>query len=685
MDIFLNRWTFGEVSPLVAARTDLARYEAGCRVLTNFLPLVQGPAQRRGGSRFLARLANDDQPVVLISFAFSETTAYLLEVGHLYLRVFSEGRPLVTVAAPWAQSDLFRPGGLCALKWAQSGDVLYVVCPTLAPWKIMRFGPADWRLAPLGGWGGRGPASAVALFRERLVLASGQTICFSQSGAFENFAVAAKVITRVTLANSGGWPLSLSANSVHIQRDGSGCDLSFSLGEAAITWDGQTAAIQALDAARGISQLTLLALNDAYFEPSLADGHIRIRTAGVSPVADVYFDPRMTAVSPDPADSRGQALRLTRTTVATASDDPMEINVYSEQMNRIGWLCPAGDLLAGTSGGEFRVGEATVTEPLGPDNIKVSPETSYGSNAVQALKVGSVIFFIQRSGRKVRQLSYDFTGDRYEAAEVTVAAEHLTIGGLTAMAWQAEPTETLWAARADGALLGFTFSREQEMGAWHCHELGGGGQVSHLAVSPAAQGGRDEVYLSVRRQQGGREVYYLERLEPGLEPGQSLSEALYVDSGVTVRGAGLTEVAGLEHLEGRTVDILADGGVGRGVVRAGRVSLPGPSQVATVGLGYVSTLTTLPLGGDQPRRPVKVVLKLLNSLGGAAGPDPDHLERLEYRPGAGRLDEPPELFSGDRALSWPGGWAAGAAITVSQSEPLPLTLAGLTVRLAGHQ
>jgi len=158
--------------------------------------------------------------------------------------------------------------------------------------------------------------------------------------------------------------------------------------------------------------------------------------------------------------------------------------------------------------------------------------------------------------------------------------------------------------------------------------LGGGGRVASLAVVPAVQGGRDELWLAVRREVDGRTVHYLETLEPGHELGGAPEDCFFVDSGVTVRGEGLTEITGLEHLEGHEVHILADGGVQPPrVVQDGRVPLQYPAGVVQAGLPYRSILTTvhfeaaLPDGTAlaRPKRVVKVHLSLLESAGGSAG------------------------------------------------------------------
>ena len=49
----ITAFNAGELSPRLDGRTDLEKYSKGCRTLENFLPLVQGGAMKRSGTRFV--------------------------------------------------------------------------------------------------------------------------------------------------------------------------------------------------------------------------------------------------------------------------------------------------------------------------------------------------------------------------------------------------------------------------------------------------------------------------------------------------------------------------------------------------------------------------------------------------------------------------------------------------------
>ena len=54
----LGNFNAGELSPDFAARCDNEKYPVGSATLQNFIPMVQGPAKRRPGSRMVEAVKN---------------------------------------------------------------------------------------------------------------------------------------------------------------------------------------------------------------------------------------------------------------------------------------------------------------------------------------------------------------------------------------------------------------------------------------------------------------------------------------------------------------------------------------------------------------------------------------------------------------------------------------------------
>lgn len=143
-------------------------------------------------------------------------------------------------------------------------------------------------------------------------------------------------------------------------------------------------------------------------------------------------------------------------------------------------------------------------------------------------------------------------------------------------------------------------------------------------------------------------------------------------------------VAGLDHLEGKTVSILADGNVHpQREVTAGSVTLDRPYSVIHVGLPIEADFETLDLDlvGSEIRNKAKQInavdLLVESSRGIHAGPDADNL--TEYKPESlenygNNEDETLVPVTDVIEMSITGTWEKRGRIFVRQSDPLPLTI-----------
>ena len=380
----------------------------------------------------------------------------------------------------------------------------------------------------------------------------------------------------------------------------------------------------------------------------------------------------------------------------------------ANNVNVIRWMIDdEKGLVVGSVGGEWLVSPSSLGEALTPSNIQARRSTTRGSANVQPVQASDAILFVQRAGRKLRELAYVFEADGFRSPDMTLLAEHISEGGIIALSYQQEPDSVVWAVRKDGVLLGMTYQREQEVVGWHRHIVGGTGsqegavpaRVESIAVIPSPDGGRDELWAVVQRWVDGQTRRYIEYMDaafvsPARRALQSCDsfkeailarqkEAFFVDSGLTYNGSPASVISGLEHLEGETVQVLADGAThpDRQVVN-GEISLTIPASVVQVGLGYRSVLETNRLEAGaadgtaqgKTKRIHRAVIRLHQTLGILFGPDPDQLDRLEFRSGFDLMDKPPPLFDGDKLVDWPGGYETEGRMTIAQDQPLPLTL-----------
>jgi hypothetical protein len=171
---------------------------------------------------------------------------------------------------------------------------------------------------------------------------------------------------------------------------------------------------------------------------------------------------------------------------------------------------------------------------------------------------------------------------------------------------------------------------------------------------------------------------------------------LDVDLPASLRNTAITTfevarnvISGLNYLEGKTVSILADGAVHpQKTISSGTITLDRASSVVHIGLEYESDLQTMPMslqaeafGQGRVKNINHVWLRVLESSGIFAGPSADKLVEAKQR-----TDEPygspPRLKTEDIKIMLTPTWQDNGQIFVRQTDPLPLTVVGMTIEVA---
>ena len=221
--------------------------------------------------------------------------------------------------------------------------------------------------------------------------------------------------------------------------------------------------------------------------------------------------------------------------VVDLDESALIFTLNTDQVNAIEWINAGESLIIGTAGGEFVCGAANTAEPLVPGNVKVVRRSTFGSrNSTPPARIGEVLLFVQRAGRKVREFAFDDASGGYIAPDMTVMADHITASGITRMAFQQEPNRVLWATLTNGSLIAFTYERAQEVSAWHRHKLGGtGAKVESIASIPHPDGDQDQLWMIVSRTIGGATERHIEYIESEWVRDGDMKDAFFVDSGLT--------------------------------------------------------------------------------------------------------------------------------------------------------
>lgn len=737
----------GELSPLMDGRVDVAKYNNGARIVENFIPSVQGPAVRRPGFRYVTEVKTSSQQTWLAKFEFNNTQSFILEFGNYYLRfctnhgqVLSGGSPY-EIATPYSSADLTDSNGTFKLSMVQSGDIIYIAHPSYPTQALSRLGNTNWTIAAAALTNGPFKTQNVDKTITVSASASTGTITLTASSAIFQAAHVGSFfyLEPADLSAIKPWTAgqefasSSSAGTIYRRSDGKTylCMTAISPTSGKVwrtgpdkpihtygteddgdgqaisgtTCEHQGLAWKFIDAGYGYVKITgftsstqvTAVVQGSWGLPSGCVGTGTFRWAhgafsGVEgyPSKITFFRERLTLAKGIQLffSCSGDFLNFASKDDSgnVVADRAIQVTISSNQVNTVQWLAPSQALVIGTSGSEFACMENTTSEAFAPGNVKIEQQTTDGCKSVAPATVGYSILMVQASGRKLKEIAYNFQQNGYVTADLSVLSEHITAGGIVQMTWHKEPYVALWAARGDGTLLGFTFNKEQDVVGWHRHPVGGGGIVESVCTMPAPSGDRDELWIITRRTINGVTKRYIEYLEEGYKAGVAQADCFYVDCGSTYSGASTTTISGLSYLEGQTVQVLTNGASHPDrVVTSGAITLQVASTKVQVGLGYNSTIQTNRVEGGaadgtsqgKMKRINKVVLRFYNTLGAKAGPSTTILDEIQFRTGSDPMDAPPPLFTGDKLIEWPNGYDFDGYVTVQQYQPLPMTLVAI--------
>lgn len=278
---------------------------------------------------------------------------------------------------------------------------------------------------------------------------------------------------------------------------------------------------------------------------------------------------------------------------ASISDSSaFEHTFQTDEANEILWCTPLDDMLFGTAGGEFRMGGGSYV--ITPTNVFATRQSNYGCSDIAPVIIGQSVIGVGHGNRVLRAYKWNYSDAAYQGSTLSEYAGHLfTKKRIVSIARQFEPDSIVWVVMSDGTLFSLTFKEQENVRGWCRHDTDG----RFVAVSLMSDlEGNDEVWVIVAREINGTTRHYIERMKEIQHAGDDISDAWYVDSGLTRYGLPTKTLGGLQHLEGKKVTCLGDGNVFPDlVVTNGTVTLPREVIRATVGLPYTAELETLEL------------------------------------------------------------------------------------------
>lgn len=793
----------GEVSPLMYGRVDLQQYYIGLETAENCLVRPYGLIMNRPGSIFIAPVKYPTKTTALIDFVFNESDSFEIEFGEFYFRFFTLGAPVIdltksitgatnadpvnlTIVGHGFSIDdeiiitgmegmtelngkrfrvnsvpgvdnitikdldgvtvdgtgfgVYTTGGtakriyevvhtytedeLFDVHYAQRNDVVNLTHGDHPPAELIRSGVASWAISDV-------------------VFLHGPTL--DENTTATTITPSADTGTGITLTASTAIFLSGHVGSVWRVKDG----------YVKITAFGSTTSVTG-DVQTGGNLGTGPAATTEWAEGSWSD--VRGFPATVT-----YHERRRwyarTDYQPQTQWASKQFIYDDFDVGTGLDDEALNITINTEKANDIKWLSSGTTLATGTFGGEFITSSGSNGVSLTPDNANATRQSGWGSRNIQPLKIANYVYYVQRAGRKIRELFYYWDLDTYKSVDMTILSEHITESGIISIAYQQNPDSTLYCLREDGQIAALVREDDQQVKAWT--RIVTDGLYKAVSVIPSNLGPFDEVWTIVQRTINGVTRQYIERFANPIVPDRQ-EECFYVDCGLTyssfdqttsigltlsaLTGTGITATAGsaifsaddvgqriraidadgnrvgeltitgftsstivtgdvvsnfdsltyagnlwgisvmtisgLDHLEDKTLSILADGAVQtQQTVSCGSIEMERDAFEISTGLPYTATIVTLSseagaasgTSQGKKKRIYQLGLKVYKTLGIKMGGSVDKLSNVTLRQPSLNMGEAIPLVSGTIPnIRFTGGWVYDGQVAIVQDQPLPM-------------
>lgn len=210
-------------------------------------------------------------------------------------------------------------------------------------------------------------------------------------------------------------------------------------------------------------------------------------------------------------------------------DDALNLSLASNESNEIQWLSPGKSLVAGTFGGAFITNSGS-SEPITPTNVNASEEVGFGASSILPKKIGSFLYYVQRFGKKMREMFFNWELDTYKAADRTILSPHILGDGVSDMDVQQHPETILYCVLTNGTLATLSREVDQEVVGWARHSTAG--TYTSVACIPSQSANYDEAWVIVERWIGGNQRKYVEFFE-NIEVPTRQELCLYLHSALT--------------------------------------------------------------------------------------------------------------------------------------------------------
>lgn len=648
-------FTGGELDPMLLGRVNADRYGVAAKELTNMWVRVSGGAEGRAGLRFVNKARDNTGDIRLIPWVYNRDQSYVLELTDNKMRLIQQGQFVTNADGTIYEIDTGIPkDALATVRFAQSADTMIFAHPTFAPKKLVRNDQLDWQMTAV--------RFEVIPFDELSNSPTGWAVVASNDYVGQS--------TTVTLKDgpdnnnySGVGFTSAMVNSYVRVYDG--------LYKITSVTSKSVAQVQ-------VRTLMTIAptKNDStgkVWPPAPVDNWKVLKEMWSDalgwPSCVCFHQQRLVFAGSNkyPQWIWGSGIRqFYNYELGSLSTSAWAFQLDSNQINPILHLFSMNALIALTSMNEFLITSSTGV--ITPTSVNVRCPSEYGANPVLPVRMATDLLYLQRGSHKLLTLNYDPDNQTgYTVNELSLLAEHMLESPIVDMTVQAQPRNRIHMLRLDGKMVTLTVNKQVGIAAWS--RVVTDGSFLTCATIPR-EDGTDDTYVAVVREIGGIPQVYIEHFQEGIYSDSALVGAIEKDTDPPQQ-----KWTKLEHLEGKTVAIVADGSVQtQQVVEDGAITLARPARQVVIGLPYTPRLIMLPPEAQMQTGTMQGSKVALNRLRIRINDTTGMMingQQVPFRKfGLKVLDKPSPLYSGD--IDWNVvGWNNTETI-IEQPQPLPI-------------
>lgn len=611
----LPSFAAGELSPALHGRVDLAKYQVGLATCLNWFVHPFGGVSTRAGTAFVGEVYRHTGRSRLVPFAFNTTQTYVLEFADQKMRVIKDGGYVLEASLSITGITQANPGvvSTSGAHGFSNGDTVWLEgiagMPELNRRRYTINGVTastfelDVTTVGLGPWTSGGTAARIYTLGTPYVTADLARLKYVQSA--DTMTLTHPTYAPRTLTRTGhtSWTLTTTTFAptqqppTGVSNDSPGSTYNYvvtavsdetgeeSVASAVAGSSDQTSTVSWTDATGAGSYNVYKAKNGVYgfigraptgspgftdtsIEPDTSDGPPEDKNpfdaTDKYPGCSTYHEGRQwyarTNGKPQTLwSSASAAFNNMNTSTPSKDSDAITRTIASREVNEIRFLLSLNVLLVWTSGAVWKAWAGAQADVMTPANCAVKPQSYEGIAEIPPIATESSAVYVTASGKKVRDVAYEFASDSFQGRNVSILAGHLFEGKtIEEWAYAKDPDGIIWCVRSDGVLLGFTYLKEHDVYAWHRHVTDG--LVESVAC--ITEGSETILYLAVKRTVNGQTVRYVERMASRYFP--DVYSSWCVDSGYGYNGwntdtARTLTLSGGSWNAGDAVTVTADG------------------------------------------------------------------------------------------------------------------------------